>query len=67
MLPNGATKECHLAQQPGGLALPVIAYVPWLKRYRPVRGEQVAEKMLRVSQQPGKPLQYFRLDDIFRD
>ena len=61
----GPRKEFRLAEKLGGLLLPLIAFIPGLRRYRPIRGEQVAAKMRRVSQQPGEALEYFRLDDIF--
>ena len=61
----GPRKEFRVAEKLGGLLLPLIALIPGLRRYRPIRGELVAAKMRRVSQQPGEALEYFRLDDIF--
>jgi uncharacterized protein YbjT (DUF2867 family) len=61
----GPRKEFRFGEKLGGMLLPLLAYIPGLRRYRPIRGEQVAAKMLRVSQQPGEALEYFRLDDIF--
>ena len=61
----GPRKEFRLGEKLGGMVLPVLSFIPGLMRYRPVTGEQVAEKMVRVSQQPGAPLEYFRLDEIF--
>ena len=61
----GPRKEFRLGEKLGGMLLPVLSFIPGLRRYRPVTGEQVAEKMVRVSQQPTVPLEYFRLDDIF--
>jgi uncharacterized protein YbjT (DUF2867 family) len=46
--------------------LPPLCALPGLRRYRPIRGEQVAAKMARVSQRPGQPREWFRLDEIFR-
>ena len=62
----GPRKEFRFGEKLGGLLLPVLSFIPFLRRYRPVTGEQVAEKMVRVSQQPGAPLEYFRLDEIFK-
>lgn len=61
----GHRKEFRLAEKIGGWFLPVIAFIPFLRRYRPIRGAQVAEKMLKVSQQSGEAVEYFRLDDLF--
>jgi len=62
----GPREEFRFGEKLGGLVLPVLCFIPGLRRYRPVSGEQVAEKMVRVSQQPGAPLEYFRLDEIFK-
>lgn len=61
----GPRKEFRFGEKLGGLVLPFLSFIPGLRRYRPVTGEQVAEKMLRVSQQPGAQVEYFRLDEIF--
>lgn len=61
----GQRKEFRLGEKLGGLILPVLSFIPGLRRYRPIRGEQVAAKMVQVSQQEGSPLEYFRLDEIF--
>lgn len=46
--------------------LPPLCVLPGLRRYRPIRGEQVAAKMVQVSQSSGQPREWFRLDEIFR-
>ena len=61
----GPREEFRFGEKMGGLVLPILSFIPGLRRYRPVTGEQVAEKMIRVSQQSGAPLEYFRLDEIF--
>ncbi|WP_028111000.1 NAD-dependent epimerase/dehydratase family protein [Ferrimonas futtsuensis] len=47
------------------LLLPALCLLPGLRRYRPIRGEQVAAKMVAVSQSPGHPIETFRLDELF--
>jgi hypothetical protein len=42
-----------------------LCLIPWLKRYRPISGEQVATKMVLVSQQSGAGNTTFCLDEIF--
>jgi uncharacterized protein YbjT (DUF2867 family) len=63
----GKRNELRVAEKIGGLLMPIFSFIPGLRRYRPIKGEQVAEKMLHVSQQSGKPLEYFRLDELFTD
>jgi len=63
----GPRNEFRFGEKLGGLVLPVLSFIPGLKRYRPITGEQVAEKMVRVSQQSGVSLEYFRLDEIFEN
>ncbi len=45
--------------------LPPLCALPGLRRYRPIRAEQVAAKMVEASQRPGPALEFFRLDEIF--
>jgi uncharacterized protein YbjT (DUF2867 family) len=45
--------------------LPPLCRLPGLRRFRPIPAEAVAAKMVQVSRQPGPPLEWFRLDEIF--
>ena len=45
--------------------MPAICMIPGLRRFRPIRGEQVAAKMVQVSRIPGNSLEWFVLDEIF--
>lgn len=60
----GKRPEFRLGEKLGSLARPVLYLIPWLRRYRPIAGEQVAAKMVQVSRQPGSALEWFRLDNI---
>lgn len=62
---QGKRPELRLGEMLGGLVLPIVCAVPGLRRYRPIRGEEVAAKMVQVSRQPGPPREWFRLDEIF--
>jgi uncharacterized protein YbjT (DUF2867 family) len=53
------------AEQLWSWLLPPLCLLPGLRRYRPIRAEQVAAKMVRVSQRPGPAVEFFRLDEIF--
>lgn len=63
----GQRTEFRLAEKLGSLIMPVLKFIPGLRRYRPIKGKQVAAKMLHVSQQPGEAVEWFTLDEIFID
>ena len=45
--------------------MPALCRLPGLKRYRPSTGDEVAAKMIEVSDRSGKELETFTLDEIF--
>ena len=61
----GQRVDFRIGEKLGSWILPVLCTIPGLHRYRPISGEQVAAKMIQVSRQPGQPLEWFRLDEIF--
>lgn len=61
----GQRQEFRLAEKLGSLLLPILCTIPGLRRYRPIRGEEVAAKMVEVSRRPGPAREWFRLDEIF--
>jgi uncharacterized protein YbjT (DUF2867 family) len=61
----GHREELRLAEKLGAVMMPVLCTIPGLRRYRPIKGEQVAAKMIQVSRQSGEPLEWFRLDEMF--
>jgi len=61
----GERKQKRLAEDIGSLFLPLLCKLPGLKKYRPIQGKQVAQKMLQVSQQQQSQLQRFSLDGVF--
>jgi uncharacterized protein YbjT (DUF2867 family) len=61
----GHRADFRLGEKIGSWVLPVLCIIPWLRRFRPISGEQVAAKMVQVSRQPGQALEWFRLDEIF--
>ncbi|USD36977.1 MULTISPECIES: NAD(P)H-binding protein [Ferrimonas] len=61
----GERSDFRLAERLGAAVMPILCLLPGLRRYRPIRGSQVAAKMVAVSQQPGHPLQTYRLDQLF--
>lgn len=63
----GKRPEFRWGEKLGGMLLPVFCKIPGLRRYRPIRGEEVAARMVQVSRQAGAPREWFRLDEIFPD
>ena len=61
----GQRVDFRLGEKVGSWLMNALCLVPGLRRFRPITGEQVAAKMALVSQQPGRPVELFRLDDIF--
>jgi hypothetical protein len=54
-----------VAEKIGSVILPIITRLPLLKRYKPITGEQVAQKMLVVSCAQQSNLAYYVLDELF--
>ena len=61
----GNRAESRMGEKIGGLILPVLCAIPGLRRFRPVKAEQVAAKMVQVSKNPGSKKEKFVLDEIF--
>ncbi len=61
----GRRAEPRPGERLGSWMLPLLCWLPGLRRFRPIRADQVAAKMVQVSQMPGPPLEWFRLDEIF--
>lgn len=61
----GQRTDFRVGEKLAGWVLPVLSIIPWLRRFRPIYGEQVAAKMIQVSQQPGQAGECFKLDEIF--
>lgn len=61
----GERADFRLAETLVSWLTPVIAGLPWLRRYRPIQGSEVALKMAKVSQSDGSGLRVFALQDVF--
>lgn len=61
----GKREDFRIGEKLGSWVLPVLCALPGLRRFRPIQGEKVAEKMIQVSQNPGPSLERFSLDKIF--
>lgn len=61
----GHRKQFRLAEKIGSIVFPIITWLPFLKRYKPITGEQVAQKMITVSLKQHTKLAYYVLDELF--
>lgn len=61
----GSREVPRLGETLASWMMPAVCTFPGLRRYRPIRGEEVAAKMVQVSQGDGEPLEWFRLDEVF--
>ncbi|WP_444921797.1 NAD-dependent epimerase/dehydratase family protein [Microbulbifer sp. CnH-101-G] len=61
----GDRSDSRPAEKIGAILLPWICLLPGLRRYRPIKGAQVAAKMVSESQRQGKGLETFTLDELF--
>ncbi|REG86597.1 NAD-dependent epimerase/dehydratase family protein [Marinomonas pollencensis] len=61
----GEREEFRLAETLATYCLPILARVPGLKRYRPIRGSEVAQKMAQVSQLDNTGVIEYSLEAVF--
>jgi uncharacterized protein YbjT (DUF2867 family) len=61
----GERSENRFAEELGSKLMPLICKLPGLQRYRPIRGDQVAEKMVAVSMNPSASIKRYTLDAVF--
>ena len=61
----GSRADVRPAEKIAALTLPVLGYIPGLRRYRPIRGDQVARKMVEVRLSTGQPHEVFQLSEVF--
>jgi uncharacterized protein YbjT (DUF2867 family) len=62
---KGERESFRLGETIGNAILPVICKLPFLKKYRPISGDDVARKMVSVSLSPEKGKYVYRLDELF--
>lgn len=63
----GNRNSTRAAEDIASKVLPLLCKLPGLKRYRPIYGAEVAEKMVAESAQPKSAMQTFKLDEVFPD
>ena len=62
----GERQELRIGEKLGSWILPLLCTLPGLRKYRPIRGAQVAAKMVAVSLSAGPARESFTLDEIFQ-
>lgn len=55
----------RLGEKVGSWVLPVLCKLPFLKKYRPIKGDEVAQKMVTLSLSPSQGKAIHRMDEIF--
>ncbi|MBY6212196.1 NAD(P)H-binding protein [Microbulbifer agarilyticus] len=61
----GTRDHARAGEQFAALLLPTLCKLPGLRKYRPITGDQVAQKLLALSLAPGPARQTLVLDQIF--
>jgi len=61
----GQRDHFRLGETLASWIMPLLCSLPVLRRYRPIRGEQVAQRLMELSKQPSAPLETRRLDEVF--
>jgi uncharacterized protein YbjT (DUF2867 family) len=62
---KGQRESLRLGETLGNAILPIICKLPFLKKYRPISGDDVARKMVSVSLSPKSRKHVYRLDELF--
>ena len=61
----GERDDLRFAESLGSKVFPLVCRLPGLKRYRPIPGKLVAEKMIALSKKPATKLNTLSLDQVF--
>jgi uncharacterized protein YbjT (DUF2867 family) len=61
----GQREQFRLAEDLASKVLPTLCKLPMLRRYRPIYGIEVAQKMVTLSCQPKRKFERFSLDQVF--
>lgn len=61
----GERSDFRFGERLGSLLMPALCLVPLLRRYRPIHGDQVADKMVEVSKTSSAGVEFLVLDQIF--
>lgn len=62
---KGERDTYRLGEELGNRILPILCKLPFLRKYRPITGHQVANKMVTIALSAGSGKNYYRLDELF--
>jgi uncharacterized protein YbjT (DUF2867 family) len=60
----GERDHSRFAENLGSKMFPILCRLPGLRRYRPIQGAEVAQKMVMLSKKPPKNFEKISLDDV---
>lgn len=63
----GDRGESRFAEEIASRVLPLLCKLPGLNRYRPIQGQEVAQKMVDIGLHSNPGIQRYKLDDVFPD
>lgn len=61
----GKRTEPRFVEDVAAKIMPLLKYIPLLKTYRPITGQQVAAKMTAIAEEEGRGQESYNLDQIF--
>ena len=61
----GDRKTPRMAEGLASLVMPKMCQLPGLKRFRPIEGKELAQKLLNLSIMPSAKLEVLNLDQVF--
>ncbi|GAB2688728.1 NAD(P)H-binding protein [Aliiglaciecola aliphaticivorans] len=61
----GERETFRLGESVASWILPTLCKLPFLKRYRPISGDEVAKKMISISHTSANAKQIYQLDELF--
>ncbi len=61
----GKRDHFRFAETLGAWILPMVCKLSFLKRYRPIRGEQVAKRLVKLAREQASGVYRYRLDEVF--
>jgi uncharacterized protein YbjT (DUF2867 family) len=61
----GKRTEPRFGEDVAAKIMPLLKYIPLLKTYRPITGQQVAAKMTAIAEEEGNRQESYNLDQIF--
>ena len=67
LLVGERSNDFRLAEKLGNVVLPILCWLPGLTKYRPITAKQVAIKMCALSAGSASGVEYFKLDELFKD